>query len=72
MVLMMDALGAMCELMAASRAVDLESRFVERRVCDASVMSHKRWANGRLNTSKLPRYLKRGMPVDDKYARTRR
>ena len=53
MVLMVDALGAMCELMAASRVVDLESRFVERKVSDASVMNHKRWAEGRLNSSKL-------------------
>lgn len=50
---MMDALGAMCELMARRRVVDLESRFVERRVCEASVMSHERWADGRLNSSKL-------------------
>jgi len=53
MVLMMDTLGAMCELMAASRVVDLESRFVERRVREASVMNHKRWADGRLISSKL-------------------
>ena len=53
MVLMMEALGAMWELMAASRVVDLESRFFERKVSGTSVMNHKRWADGRLNLSKL-------------------
>jgi hypothetical protein len=42
MALVLGALGAICELIAASRVVDLEMRFVERRVCKAKVIDEKK------------------------------
>jgi hypothetical protein len=49
MALMLSALGARCELMTASRVVDLESRFAERRLCDARVINDGKWVDGQLD-----------------------